>query len=108
VDLIRQFAFPLPAIVIAGMLGVPAGDRDLFKSWSDDITALVFGGLDDPGRYERAGIGMRELVHTWPDGRPVPAEPVRTRQRPDPPAMRTTHSPEAEILHLRAAAFWRA
>lgn len=62
VDLIRQFAFPLPAIVIAGMLGVPAGDRDLFKSWSDDITALVFGGLDDPGRYERAGTGMKELV----------------------------------------------
>lgn len=62
VDFIRQFAFPLPAIVIAGMLGVPPEDRDLFKAWSDDITALVFGGLEDPDRYERAAHGMRNLV----------------------------------------------
>ena len=30
-DLIRDFAFPIPAVVIAEMLGVPPGDRDLFK-----------------------------------------------------------------------------
>jgi cytochrome P450 len=62
VDLIREFAFPLPAIVIAGMLGVPPEDRDRFKDWSDEITSLVFGGLDDPDRYQRAGSGMDSLV----------------------------------------------
>jgi cytochrome P450 len=62
VDLIRGFAYPLPAIVIAEMLGVPPSDRDLFKGWSDDISALVFGGLDEVGRHDRAAVGMLELA----------------------------------------------
>lgn len=62
VDLIREFAYPLPAIVIAEMLGVPASDRDLFKGWSDDLSALVFGGMEDPDRHHRASTGMEELV----------------------------------------------
>lgn len=62
VDLHRELAYPLPAIVIAGMLGVPPQDRDLFKGWSDDISALVFGGLEDQGRHARARDGMGELV----------------------------------------------
>ena len=37
VDLIDSFAFPLPIIVIAEMLGVPAEDLDRFKDWSNDI-----------------------------------------------------------------------
>lgn len=61
-DLIRGFAYPLPAIVIAEMLGVPPSDRDLFKGWSDDISALVFGGLDEVGRHDRAAVGMLELA----------------------------------------------
>jgi cytochrome P450 len=61
-DLLREFAYPLPAIVIAEMLGVPPSDRDLFKDWSDDLGALVFGGLEDRGRHERASTGMVELV----------------------------------------------
>lgn len=61
VDLIRGFAHPLPAIVIAEMLGAPPGDRDLFKVWSDQITALVFGATDREDRYERAATGMLEL-----------------------------------------------
>ena len=37
IDLIDSFAFPLPIIVIAEMLGVPAEDLDRFKDWSNDI-----------------------------------------------------------------------
>ncbi|HEY9684508.1 MAG TPA: cytochrome P450 [Oculatellaceae cyanobacterium] len=40
-DLIGEFAYPLPAIVIAEMLGVPAADRDKFKGWSHAITAAL-------------------------------------------------------------------
>jgi len=36
-DLIDEFAFPLPAIVIAELLGVPAADRNRFRRWSADI-----------------------------------------------------------------------
>ena len=41
-DLIGQFAYPLPVIVIAEMLGVPARDRAQFQEWS----AIVVRGLD--------------------------------------------------------------
>lgn len=40
-DLIGDFAFPLPVIVIAEMLGVPAEDRDKFNVWSNDIALAV-------------------------------------------------------------------
>jgi cytochrome P450 len=61
-DLLKAVAYPLPAIVIAGMIGVPPEDRHRFKNWSDDISALVFGGLEDENRHERARNGMGELV----------------------------------------------
>lgn len=38
-DLIRELAYPLPVIVIAELLGIPAGDRDRFKQWSDAIVS---------------------------------------------------------------------
>ena len=41
-DLIGQFAYPLPVIVIAEMLGVPAQDRQRFQEWS----AIAVRGLD--------------------------------------------------------------
>ena len=40
-DLIRDLAYPLPVIVIAEMLGVPAEDRAVFKRWSDELVALL-------------------------------------------------------------------
>ncbi len=33
-ELIDDFAYPLPLTVIAEMLGIPAGDRDRFREWS--------------------------------------------------------------------------
>ncbi len=36
-ELVTDLAYPLPVIVIAELLGVPAGDRALFKKWADAL-----------------------------------------------------------------------
>jgi len=41
-DLIEDFAYPLPVVVICQMLGVPVEDRERFKQWGVDIAR----GLD--------------------------------------------------------------
>ncbi|MBM4203984.1 MAG: cytochrome P450 [Gammaproteobacteria bacterium] len=48
-DLHEDFAFPLPVIVISGMLGVPDEDRHLFKRWSDASVEAM--GAEDPTRF---------------------------------------------------------
>jgi cytochrome P450 len=39
VDLVEALTYPLPVIVIAEMIGVPAEDRAQFKAWSDALVA---------------------------------------------------------------------
>src|SRR5215510_10906791 len=39
VDLVEALTYPLPVIVIAEMIGVPAEDRARFKAWSDALVA---------------------------------------------------------------------
>ncbi|GAA1281493.1 cytochrome P450 [Planotetraspora silvatica] len=36
-ELVSDLAYPLPVIVIAELLGVPSGDRALFKQWADAL-----------------------------------------------------------------------
>ena len=40
-DIIRDFAHPLPARVIAAMLSVAEADQPQFVAWSDDIAAFI-------------------------------------------------------------------
>lgn len=40
-ELIDEFAYPLPVIVIAKLLGVPADERDQFKRWSETLVAAA-------------------------------------------------------------------
>ncbi|MFD7847195.1 cytochrome P450 [Nocardia sp. NPDC059764] len=39
VDLLREFAFPLPITVICELLGVPAADRSDFQRWSSELVS---------------------------------------------------------------------
>lgn len=41
-DFRTEFAEPLPAQVIAALLGVPASERHRFKAWSDGLAEIVF------------------------------------------------------------------
>jgi cytochrome P450 len=42
VELYAAFARPIPALVIAAMLGAAPEDRARFQDWSDDLAAIVF------------------------------------------------------------------
>ena len=53
-DVIRDFAYPLPASVVMEMLGVPRSELDNFKTWSDDLALFVGGALITPEKYDRA------------------------------------------------------
>ena len=48
-DIHDDFAFPLPVIIIANMLGVPTEDLERFKFWSDIQVAAM--GAEDPSKY---------------------------------------------------------
>ncbi len=60
-DVIADLAAPLPAIVIAELLGVPAEDRPRFKAWSSDLVS-VLGSPDPPAALERFRSGFHHLT----------------------------------------------
>ncbi len=53
-EMISDFAFPLPAILIAGILGVPPEDREMFKDWSRKILLFTGSGRIDLDFAEKA------------------------------------------------------
>jgi len=61
-DLMTDLANPLPAMVIAELLGVPARDQGQFKIWSDDI-AVALSGIDSATSKEER-LALYELGQT--------------------------------------------
>ena len=62
VELYEAFARPIPALVIAAMLGADPEDRARFQDWSDDLGAIVFSLA--PGAVVEAPLvrATREFV----------------------------------------------
>ncbi|WP_019586598.1 cytochrome P450 [Deinococcus apachensis] len=50
-DFVLDFAYPLPVIVIAEILGIPASDRDRFKRWSDAVVTGDMSGSREMAAY---------------------------------------------------------
>ncbi|HEX8186283.1 MAG TPA: cytochrome P450 [Blastocatellia bacterium] len=61
-DVIADFAHPLPALVIAEFLGVPVEDRDRFIRWSDDIAEFFGSSAATPGMARKAQRSLVELM----------------------------------------------
>ena len=61
-EMISDFAVPLPITVLAEILGAPQEDRQLYKSWADAL--LAFQGVNKPAkasleRAQQAIVDMR-------------------------------------------------
>jgi pimeloyl-[acyl-carrier protein] synthase len=61
-DLIRAFAYPLPATVIMEMLDLPLAERDQFKHWSDDFMSLIGLVRHDPAQVAQARRSVSEVT----------------------------------------------
>lgn len=62
-DIVDDLAYPMPVIVIAEMLGVPADDRGQFKEWSDALVARPKARTEEAIRefQERQERVLKEL-----------------------------------------------
>jgi len=61
-DFIRELAFPLPASVIAGLMGAREEDLESIKAWSDRLAAYLGGAVDDRDNFAEASAGVGALV----------------------------------------------
>jgi cytochrome P450 len=59
---IEEFAYPLPAIVIAEMLGVPVEDREVFFKWTNDFGTILEGADLTQEEMVRAFQGVSEFM----------------------------------------------
>lgn len=62
-DVVHDLAYPLPVMVIAELLGLPASDRARFKGWSDDLFAIL-GTVRHKSQHllERAAQSLAEMT----------------------------------------------
>jgi cytochrome P450 len=61
-DVIADFANPLPAIVAAELLGVPASDAPQLKSWSADFAEMLGNFQHNPDRIGRVLKTTEEMI----------------------------------------------
>jgi len=60
-DVIADLANPMPAIVTAEMLGVPAADREQLKAWSADFAEVLGNFQHNPDRAPRVVRSLEQM-----------------------------------------------
>jgi len=88
VDVLPRYAAPLPAIVIAEMIGLPADMAPQLLSWSNSMVKMYMFGVDEAVEAE-ADRAAREFVAYLTD--------VLAERRSEPQADLLTHMLDAEI-----------
>ncbi|MDQ6625642.1 MAG: cytochrome P450 [Verrucomicrobiota bacterium] len=66
-DLIADFAAPMPAIVTARMLGVPREDHAKLKTWSADFAEMLGNFQHNPDRIPRVLASTNNLTNYFRD-----------------------------------------
>ncbi|GGO22857.1 cytochrome P450 [Micromonospora parathelypteridis] len=81
VDVLADFAYPLPVGVICALLGVPPADRPMFRRWAGDLTGVLEPEIT-PEELAVADAGATELrdyfVELVVDRRRAPADDLTT------------------------------
>jgi cytochrome P450 len=62
IDIISEFAEPLPAIVTAEMLGVPTSDHPQLKDWSAAFAEMLGNFQHNPDRAARVVTAVEEMT----------------------------------------------
>ncbi|WP_413751915.1 cytochrome P450 [Streptomyces sp. R-74717] len=107
IDIVDDFAYPLPVTVICRLLGVPREDEPLFRQWSDALVkAADVRPEEDTTERDRAGQQAQAemgqyLVNLAEQRRGHPSDDMLSAfiNEPDP-AMRLTHDELAETAIL--------
>ncbi len=95
VDLMEGYCRPVPALVIAAILGVDPEERWRFQEWSDDLGKIVFSmtpGAVDEGPVSEATAGFVEFFSR-----------LIERERREPSGSLLTaivHSPISDLSHM--------
>jgi cytochrome P450 len=99
-DLIDALAYPLPVIVIAELLGVPASDRGLFRTWAD----VLLGQEADPDQAltEVSARALTAIAPTMHEMNAYFLEHIRSR-RAGPGNDLTSRLVQAEVDGERLA-----
>jgi cytochrome P450 len=96
VDIVEDFAYPLPVTAICMVLGVPREDEPLFHGWADALASSVDPHSDDGGP-EKAQRARQELGAYL-------ADLIETKRRHPGPGMLSALAPEMTPADLEATA----
>ena len=73
-ELVSEFAFPLPITVIAELLGVPAADRESFREWSGAMVSPALAAEELEQADALLGAFVQYLLALFAERRQTPGE----------------------------------